>query len=77
MHTVSDERLRATYYWRRFYWQGITRARMGGRVRRMGGLALEVPGYLASWVRTGDRYYLYRASAETAGHFAEWTGRAG
>lgn len=75
-HTVSDERLETAYYWRRFYWQGITRARMGGRVRRMGGLALEVPGYLASWVRTGDRYYLYRASAETAGHFAEWTGRA-
>jgi glycosyltransferase involved in cell wall biosynthesis len=75
-HTVSTDRLEGRYYWRRFYWQGITRARMGGRVRRFGGLTLEVPGYLAAWGRTRDRYYLYRASAETLGHLAEWTGRA-
>jgi glycosyltransferase involved in cell wall biosynthesis len=75
-HTVTAERLRSGYYSRRFYWQGVTRARMGTRVRRAGGLALEVPGYLASWLRTRDRYFLYRAGAETVGHFAEWSGYA-
>ena len=75
-HTVTVERLQGSYYRRRFYWQGVTRARMGGRVKRAGGLVLELPGYVASWVRTRDRYYLYRAGAETAGHLAEWTGRA-
>jgi GT2 family glycosyltransferase len=74
-HTVTAERMQGRYYWRRFFWQGVTRARMGGRVRRLGGLALEVPLYVRQWLRTRDRYYLYRASAETIGHFAEWVGR--
>ena len=73
-HTVTAERMRNKYYWRRFFWQGVTRARMGGRVRRLGGLALEVPLHVRAWLRTRDRYYLYRASAETIGHFAEWVG---
>ncbi len=76
-HTVTVERLQGSYYRRRFFWQGVTRARMGGRVRRAGGLVLELPAYLARWLRTGDRYYLYRAGAETVGHLAEWSGRAG
>ena len=42
-HTVSCERLDAGYYWRRFYWQGITRARMGGRIRRLGGSPSRCP----------------------------------
>jgi hypothetical protein len=75
-HTVTAERLQAGYYTRRFFWQGVTHARMGGRVRRLGGLVLETPRYLVAWLRTRDRYFLYRATAETAGHFAEWTGRA-
>lgn len=76
-HTVCLERLQASYYRRRFFWQGVTRARMGGRLRRAGGLAIEAPSHLMAWARTGDRYYLYRAGAETVGHLAEWTGRAG
>ena len=75
-HTVTTERLQRGYYRRRFYWQGVTRARMGSRVRRAGGLLLEIPGYLAAWLRTRDRYFLYRAGAETVGHLAEWAGRA-
>jgi glucosyl-dolichyl phosphate glucuronosyltransferase len=74
-HTVTAERLQSRYYSRRFFWQGVTRARMGTRKRRAGGLALEIPRYLASWVRTRDRYYLYRAGAETVGHLAQWSGR--
>lgn len=74
-HTVTAERLRGSYYVRRFFWQGVTRARMGGRVRRLGGLVIETPRYLVAWLRTRDRYFLYRATAETVGHFAEWTGR--
>jgi GT2 family glycosyltransferase len=71
-HTVTAERLQAAYYRRRFFWQGVTRARMGGRLRRLGGLLLEVPAYAVSLGRTRDRYYLYRIGPETAGHLAEW-----
>jgi glycosyltransferase involved in cell wall biosynthesis len=71
-HTVTVERLQRSYYRRRFFWQGVTRARMGSGLRRFGGLVLEVPGYAVSFLRTRDSYYLYRAGAETAGHLAEW-----
>jgi glycosyltransferase involved in cell wall biosynthesis len=71
-HTVTVERLQSSYYRRRLFWQGVTRARMGGKVRRFGGLLLEVPGHTLGFLRTRDRYYLYRAGAETAGHLAEW-----
>ncbi len=73
-HTVTSERLEAGYYRRRFFWQGVTHARMGGRLRRAGGLLIEVPRDLWAWARTGDRYYVYRAGAGTAGHLAEWVG---
>jgi hypothetical protein len=75
-HTVTAERLQAAYYRRRFFWQGVTHARAGHGLCRAGGLTLEVPGYLISWARTRDRYFLYRAGPETIGHLAAWTGQA-
>lgn len=69
-HAVAAERCRSGYYWRRLWWQGVTRA----RARRMRGEGLRVlaaaPVRVVLWVLRRDRLYLYRL-AETAGYTAE------
>jgi GT2 family glycosyltransferase len=74
-HYVAPERCRPSYYWRRLYWQGVTHARAGGW-RRPLGLCLEAPAHLLRYLGSRDRYFLYRATAETAGHLGEWAGLA-
>jgi GT2 family glycosyltransferase len=74
-HVVDRMRCRSRYYWRRLWWQGISRARAG----RSGVLALRllaaVPVRLCLWPLTRDRFYLYR-TAETAGYLAGLLRRA-
>jgi glucosyl-dolichyl phosphate glucuronosyltransferase len=69
-HHVAPERCRSTYYWRRLWWQGVSRA----RARRSLGVALRLacaaPIRLALWPLARDRVYLYRI-AETAGYLTE------
>jgi GT2 family glycosyltransferase len=65
-HTVSAERCTSAYYWRRLWWQGISRAR-GDRSLRVGvRLLVGAPVRLGLWAVTRDRVHLYRI-AETAG----------
>jgi glucosyl-dolichyl phosphate glucuronosyltransferase len=66
-HHVAAERCRSSYYWRRLWWQGITRARADVSVGLTVRLLVAMPVRLVLWVLTGDRVYLYRA-AETAGY---------
>jgi GT2 family glycosyltransferase len=69
-HYVAPDRWRARYYWRRLYWQGVSRA----RGRRSLGLALRLiaaaPVRFGLWIATGDRFYLFRV-AETAGYLGD------
>jgi GT2 family glycosyltransferase len=74
-HAVHADRCRGGYYWRRLWWNGISRAvnpsaRVGLR------LLLAVPVRLAMWAASRDRLYLYRL-AETGGYFAARLGLAG
>lgn len=66
-HTVAPERCRPGYYWRRLWWQGVSRAR--GRRSPLVALRLlaAAPVRLVLWLVTRDRFYLYR-TAETAGY---------
>jgi GT2 family glycosyltransferase len=69
-HAVAPERCRSGYYWRRLWWQGVTRAR-SRRARGEGlRLAAAAPARLLLWALRRDRLYLYRL-AETAGYTAE------
>lgn len=70
-HTVHAERCRSGYYWRRLWWQGITRAR-ATEASTIPGLRLlaALPVRLCLYIITLDRVYLYR-TAETAGFLAE------
>jgi glycosyltransferase involved in cell wall biosynthesis len=72
-HTVHSERCRSTYYWRRLWWAGVSRARATD-ARRATALRLVVaaPTRLLLYALTRDRVHLYR-SAETVGFLAEWT----
>jgi GT2 family glycosyltransferase len=69
-HTVAPERCRGRYYWRRLWWQGVTRARTqrsaAVTARLVAGAALRLP----LWLATGDRVHLYRL-AETSGYLRE------
>jgi glucosyl-dolichyl phosphate glucuronosyltransferase len=70
-HTVHAERCRSSYYWRRLWWAGVTRARAADSPARVGlRLLAAAPTRLVLYVLTRDRMYLYRA-AETAGFLAE------
>jgi glucosyl-dolichyl phosphate glucuronosyltransferase len=66
-HRVTPARCRSRYYWRRLWWQGVSRA----RARRSPMLALRLLAAaiarLSLWAVTGDRFYLFR-TAETAGY---------
>jgi glycosyltransferase involved in cell wall biosynthesis len=69
-HRVTSARCRAGYYWRRLWWQGVSRA----RVRRSPALAARLLAAaivrVALWALTGDRVYLFRL-AETAGYVVD------
>jgi cellulose synthase/poly-beta-1,6-N-acetylglucosamine synthase-like glycosyltransferase len=70
-HAVHAERCRSEYYWRRLWWQGVTRARaQDGRAAVGLRLLAAAPLRLCLYVGTRDRVYLYRL-AETGGYFAE------
>jgi GT2 family glycosyltransferase len=70
-HAVHADRCESGYYWRRLWWQGITRARA---TDTRAGVALRVlaaaPLRLGLYVATRDRVYLYR-TAEAAGYLRE------
>lgn len=70
-HAIHAERCESRYYWRRLWWQGITRAR-GDDVRATVGLRVlaAVPVRLCMYAFTRDRVYLYRM-AEAGGYLAE------
>lgn len=69
-HRVTAARCRARYYWRRSWWQGVSRARAGHSARLGARLVSAALIRLALWAVTGDRFYLFR-TAETAGYLAE------
>jgi glucosyl-dolichyl phosphate glucuronosyltransferase len=69
-HTVTSDRCSSTYYWRRLWWQGITRARTERTPRTAVRLIAAAPLRLVFWLGTRDRIYLYRL-AETAGFLCE------
>jgi glucosyl-dolichyl phosphate glucuronosyltransferase len=72
-HTVTRERCRSTYYWRRLWWAGVTRARRADvRASSELRLVLAAPARALLYLLTRDRVYLYR-SAETAGFLVERT----
>jgi cellulose synthase/poly-beta-1,6-N-acetylglucosamine synthase-like glycosyltransferase len=66
-HAVPASRCVSSYYWRRLWWTGVTRARMGRRRgRTLARLLAAAPVRFALYVATWDRVHLYRL-AETAG----------
>jgi glucosyl-dolichyl phosphate glucuronosyltransferase len=72
-HTVHVERCRSSYYWRRLWWAGVTRARAADSTVKVGlRLVVAAPTRLVLYAVTRDRVYLYR-SAETAGFLVERT----
>jgi GT2 family glycosyltransferase len=74
-HTVHADRCRSGYYWRRLWWNGISRA-VQPSARVDARLLLAVPVRLVMWAAARDRLYLYRL-AETAGYFAARLGVVG
>jgi len=72
-HTVTGDRCRSSYYWRRLWWAGVTRARRADARGSSGlQLVLAMPVRALLYLLTRDRVYLYR-SAETAGFLVERT----
>jgi GT2 family glycosyltransferase len=66
-HAVPPSRCDSRYYWRRLWWAGVTRARMGGRRgRTLACLLAAAPVRFGLYLVTRDRVHLYRL-AETAG----------
>ena len=67
-HRVAPERCESRYWWRRLWWNGISRA-VNPSPRLTLRLLAAVPVRLAMWAIARDRLYLYRL-AETAGYLA-------
>lgn len=70
-HTVHPDRCTSSYYWRRLWWAGVSRARaldVGATTTLR--LVLAAPVRLVLFGLTRDRVHLYR-SAETVGFLAE------
>jgi glucosyl-dolichyl phosphate glucuronosyltransferase len=65
-HTVAAERCRSSYYWRRLWWQGVSRGRADASPATALRLLGAAPVRLGLWLATRDRVHLYRI-AETAG----------
>jgi GT2 family glycosyltransferase len=66
-HRVVPERCVGRYYWRRLWWQGVSRAGVDRSPRTTARVLVALPVRLALWPLTRDRLFLYRA-AETAGY---------
>jgi len=66
VHSVAAERCRGSYYWRRMWWQGVTRARAGASAASTVRIVAAAPLRLVLWLVTRDRVHLYRI-AETGG----------
>lgn len=73
-HSVHPDRCRGGYYWRRLWWNGISRA-VTPSARVSARLLAAVPIRLVLWAAVRDRVYLYRL-AESAGYFAARLGVA-
>jgi GT2 family glycosyltransferase len=69
-HTVTAERCTSRYYWRRLWWQGVTRARAAPSTLLTLRLLAALPIRLGLWILTRDRVHLFRA-AETTGYVRE------
>jgi glycosyltransferase involved in cell wall biosynthesis len=69
-HRVSSVRCRSRYYWRRLWWQGVSRARARRSVLLALRLLAAAIARLALWTITRDRFYLFR-TAETAGYVVD------
>ena len=69
-HTVAADRCTSRYYWRRLWWQGVTRARASPSPVLTLRLLVALPLRIALWLVTRDRVHLYRA-AETTGYVHE------
>jgi glucosyl-dolichyl phosphate glucuronosyltransferase len=69
-HAVAPNRCESGYYWRRLWWQGISRARGERSWRTTVRLLGAAPVRALGWATTGDRFFLYR-TAETAGYLSE------
>jgi GT2 family glycosyltransferase len=70
-HTVHPERCRSSYYWRRLWWAGVSRARaVDVSATTAVRLVVAAPTRLLLYGLTRDRVHLYR-SAETLGFLAE------
>jgi GT2 family glycosyltransferase len=69
-HTVVAARCRSSYYWRRLWWQGRSRARAQRSWRVAARLLGAAPLRVVLWLTTRDRIYLYRL-AETVGYVRE------
>jgi GT2 family glycosyltransferase len=67
LHTVHPERCRSSFYWRRLWWAGVSRANAPS-LRVAVRLAAAAPIRMGLWLLTRDRYYLYR-TAESVGYF--------
>jgi GT2 family glycosyltransferase len=73
-HLVAPERCRSSYFWRRLWWQGVTRARAERSTRLTLKLLAALPIRLALYAGTRDRMHVYRL-AETAGYLRELAAR--
>jgi glycosyltransferase involved in cell wall biosynthesis len=69
-HTVAPERCNGSYYRRRLWWQGVSRARAGVTAWGAARLVVAAPVRLGLWAVTRDRVHLYRV-AETGGFLRE------
>jgi GT2 family glycosyltransferase len=69
-HTVSAERCVGSYYRRRAWWNGISRARLRATPAMAVRRAVSLPAYLGMYVLRRDRVYLYQA-AEICGYAVE------
>jgi GT2 family glycosyltransferase len=57
-HKVHAERLTSRYYWRRFWWEGVSRARHA-TLRTSARLLVSGPMWFVLWTFTRDRYFMY------------------
>jgi GT2 family glycosyltransferase len=70
-HVVHGDRCESSYYWRRLWWAGVSRARSTETAATLAlRLLAAAPIRLGLYLLTRDRVYLYR-TAETAGFLAE------
>jgi cellulose synthase/poly-beta-1,6-N-acetylglucosamine synthase-like glycosyltransferase len=73
-HRVAPHRCRSSYFWRRLWWQGVTRARAEASPALTARLLAALPIRLGLYALTRDRVHLYRL-AETSGYLRELVSR--